>query len=286
MNQIQMWQLFVDIGLITSVLTMTTKAFKSSRLSSMLPKTRELESSLRTLIGDAESAGLQLNDQLLRREQNIQRALSEIQQSEARIMKAIADAEALQGKLQTTRTETIRVIQDLKQGFEQGVHSERSRLDERVSPELSNVPQMPRSAQPVPTSHVPEQEDTTFVAQSYTRAPSQNRVEPSQSSSQSTQKETSPATPRAKPQSTEAPTSASDLQRVYRSAELLIKEGKAIESIASQMKLPVEGVKLLAQMIEIEREEESKKREQGGKVASTDSRLGALGAIRRQTSAL
>ena len=103
MNQIQMWQLLVDIGLITSVLTMTTKAFKSSRLSSMLPKTRELESSLRTLIGDAEAAGLQLNDQLLRREQNIQKALSEIQQSEARIVKAIADAEALQGKLQVTR---------------------------------------------------------------------------------------------------------------------------------------------------------------------------------------
>jgi hypothetical protein len=92
MNQIQMWQLIVDIGLITSVLTMTMRAFKSSRLPSMLPKTRELEASLRSLIGDAETAGLQLNDQLLRREQNIQRALTEIQQSEARIAKAVAEA--------------------------------------------------------------------------------------------------------------------------------------------------------------------------------------------------
>ena len=66
----------------------------------------------------------------------------------------------------------------------------------------------------------------------------------------------------------------------------MIKEGRAVESVASQMKLPVEGVKLLAQMIEIEREEDSKKQDESGRLASADSRLGALGPIRRQTSAL
>ena len=294
MNQIQMWQLLVDIGLITSVLTMTTKAFKSSRLSSMLPKTRELESSLRTLIGDAEAAGLQLNDQLLRREQNIQKALSEIQQSEARIVKAIADAEALQGKLQVTRAETIRVIQDLKQGFEQGVQSERSRLEERAAAHES-VPPAPRQAQSTPPSYParheqreqsPSLEDTTFVAESYSRSPLQQRVELSQSPTRPQQRESSLPSSQASAQSAGAPTSAADLQRVYQSAEAMIKEGRAVESVASQMKLPVEGVKLLAQMIEIEREEDSKKKEDGGKFASADSRLGALGAIRRQTSVL
>lgn len=294
MNQIQMWQLLVDIGLITSVLTMTTRAFKSSRLSSMLPKTRELESSLRTLIGDAEAAGLQLNDQLLRREQNIQKALSEIQQSEARIVKAIADAEALQGKLQVTRAETVRVIQDLKQGFEQGVQSERSRLEERTAAHES-VPQAPRQAQSAPPSYAArhderergqEPEDTTFVAQSYGRSPLQQRVEVVQSPSRPLQREASVPSHQAAAQNAGTPTSAADLQRVYQSAEAMIKEGRAVESVASQMKLPVEGVKLLAQMIEIEREEDSKKKEESGRLASADSRLGALGAIRRQTSAL
>ena len=295
MNQIQMWQLLVDIGLITSVLTMTTKAFKSSRLSSMLPKTRELESSLRTLIGDAEAAGLQLNDQLLRREQNIQKALSEIQQSEARIVKAIADAEALQGKLQVTRAETVRVIQDLKQGFEQGVQSERSRLEERTAAAYESVPQAPRQTQSAPPSYAArhderergqESEDTTFVAQSYGRSPLQQRVEVVQSPSRPLQREASVPSHQAAAQNAGTPTSAADLQRVYQSAEAMIKEGRAVESVASQMKLPVEGVKLLAQMIEIEREEDSKKQDESGRLASADSRLGALGPIRRQTSAL
>ena len=295
MNQIQMWQLLVDIGLITSVLTMTTKAFKSSRLSSMLPKTRELESSLRTLIGDAEAAGLQLNDQLLRREQNIQRALSEIQQSEARIAKAISEAEALQSKLQVTRTETIRVIQDLKQGFEQGVQSERSRLEERTAMSYQDVHQTPRSAQSAGLSQTsraelrspaPQREDASFVAQSYAPSPLQQRVELSQAPSRPSQREAAASAAQAKSNNSGTPHSAAELQRVYQSAEILIKEGRAVESVASQMKLPVEGVKLLAQMIEIEREEDSKKREEDKRFVASDSRLGALAAIRRQTSVL
>jgi hypothetical protein len=51
------------------------------------------------------------------------------------------------------------------------------------------------------------------------------------------------------------------------------------------MKLPVEGVRLLAQMIEIEREEDTRKQE-AEPLAGTDARLGALAAIRRQTSVL
>ena len=68
MNQIQIWQLVIDLGLVASVLVMTVRAFKSSRLSTMLPQTRELEGSLRGLIGDAERAGQHLNEQLLSKE--------------------------------------------------------------------------------------------------------------------------------------------------------------------------------------------------------------------------
>jgi hypothetical protein len=66
----------------------------------------------------------------------------------------------------------------------------------------------------------------------------------------------------------------------------MIKEGQAVDSVASQMKLPVEGVKLLAQIVEIEREEASRRQDPAGKFATVDSRLGALGSMRRQTSLL
>jgi hypothetical protein len=292
MNQIQMWQLLVDIGLITSVMTMTVRAFKSSRLPSMLPKTRELEASLRGLIGDAETAGLQLNDQLLRREQNIQRALSEIQQSEARITKALAEAEALQNKLQQTRAETVRVIQDLKNGFERGVHSERARLEEQsaalhpAQPQAASVAPQAQAApayQAAPNQPAPQA--PTFVEQTYARTPLQRSIEvtnaPATAASAAQGGAANQATRRAAPTQ---PT-ATELQRIYKSAEVMLKDGQSLESVATQMKLPVEGVRLLAQMIEIEREEDTRKQE-AEPLAGTDARLGALAAIRRQTSVL
>ncbi len=286
MNQIQMWQLFIDIGLITSVLTMTVRAFKSSRLPSMLPKTRELEASLRSLIGDAETAGLQLNDQLLRREQNIQRALSEIQQSEARITKALAEAEALNNKLQQTRVETVRVIQDLKNGFERGVQSERARLEEDTGAphsvhsqvEVTTHQAPPASTyQATPSQAAPQ--GPVFVEQTYARTVPQRGVE-------GTTVASPPASPvRATRGAVSSQPSAAELQRIYKSAEVMLKEGQSLESVATQMKLPVEGVRLLAQMIEIESEEDTRKQETES-FAGADSRLGALAAIRRQTSVL
>jgi len=290
MNQIQLWQLLVDIGLITSVLTLTTRAFKTSRLPGMLPKTRELESSLRNLIGEAEAAGLSLNDQLLRREQNIQKALLEIQQSEARIVQALTEAQALQDKLQVTRNETVRVIQDLKAGFERGVQAERAKVEERQPSAIVAPPQQVAHTQAVqpPSPQTQEQRSSPerssdFVEQTYPRTPLQQSV----AVSAVTQMPKSAAQSNSASSSeTNTPISAADLKRVYQSAEILIKEGNAVESVASQMKLPVEGVKLLAQMIEIEREEDSRKQDPSGKYATTDSRLGALGGIRRQTSIL
>lgn len=294
MNQIQMWQLLVDIGLITSILTLTTRAFKASRLPGILPKTRELETSLRALIGEAEAAGLQLNDQLLRREQNIQKALSEIQQSESRIIKAIADADELQSKLQVTRNETVRVIQDLKVGFERGVQTERVRHEERHSTAVDvaaqaavNVPAPQAQLQPQARPQTPPPQAPrvsvgmadTFVEQTYPRTPLQRSVEVSAPTQSARGAAPSTNVPVSQP-------SPSDLRQSYQSAEVLIKEGNAVESVASQMKLPVEGVKLLAQMIEIEREEDSRKQDPSGKFATSDSRLGALGNIRRQTTSL
>lgn len=291
MNQIQMWQLLVDIGLITSVLTMTVRAFKSSRLPSMLPKTRELEVSLRSLIGDAETAGLQLNDQLLRREQNIQRALSEIQQSEARITKAIADAEALQNKLQQTRVETVKVIQDLKIGFERGVQSERARLEEQSASLHSVQPQMGAPVYQAPPAQSYQaappqaaQQAHTFVEQTYARTPLQRNVEVTASTSHVTPSSHGNVEPQSSRRAHAQPNPA-ELQKVYKSAEVMLKEGQTLESVASRMKLPVEGVRLLAQMIEIEREEGSRKQE-AEPLPGADARLGALAAIRRQTSAL
>lgn len=286
MTQIHMWQLFIDIGLISSVMAVTMKALKASRIPGMLPKTRELEASLRSLIAEAEQAGMQLNEQLLRREQNIQKSLSEIQEHEARMTTMLAEAELLQSKLQATRTETVRIVQDLRAGFERGMQSETGRLAEQLVAERASASTVKSQMSPHNPSRLAQQieierasvlpnqlEQGGFVEHVYSSTPSSNPLSSSVSSS----------APRP-PASSQA--SAADLQRTYQSAELMIKEGQAVESVASQMKLPIEGVKLLAQMIEVEREEDTRRQDPSGKFATVDSRLGALGSLRRQTSVL
>lgn len=283
MNQIQMWQLFVDIGLITSVLTMTMRAFKSSRIPSMLPQTRELEASLRNLINEAERAGHQLNDQLLRREQNIQKSLSEMQGIEERVMGALAEGESLQAKLQATRTETIRLVQDLKSGLERGVQTERVRYEDATprysmsSPVEDVRPQASQalSANASESKKARIAQDEEFIAQTYSRSESA----PLQQSAAASRSQSQASAPSAQ-------ISPQELKRVYESAESLIRQGQAVELVASQMKLPVDGVRRLAQMIEIERDEDTRRQDPFSKVPTTDSRLGALGSIRRQTSTL
>ena len=268
MNQIQIWQLVIDLGLVASVLVMTVRAFKSSRLSTMLPQTRELEGSLRGLIGDAERAGQHLNEQLLHREQNIQRNLTSIQDTEARLSKMIAEAETLHQKLQATRVETIKVVQDLKSGLEQGMVSEQGRY------EASVAPQREARSQVAPQQAAHREGD--FARESFSRsghgydtAAASQREQRTAQTAADTGAETAP-----------------DLKTIYEAAETMIKQGAAIEQVARQTRIPVEGVRLLAQMIEIEREEGSRKQDPFAKVPTTDSRLGALGGIKRQTTVL
>jgi hypothetical protein len=71
------------------------------------------------------------------------------------------------------------------------------------------------------------------------------------------------------------------LKEVYGRAESMIKEGKELEAIARATKLPMEGVKRLAQMIEIEREEEQERERLAPRNRQGDPRLGALGSTRR-----
>jgi hypothetical protein len=74
-----------------------------------------------------------------------------------------------------------------------------------------------------------------------------------------------------------------ELQRIYATAEDMIKQGQELEQVCAQTKLPAEEVRLLSEMIEVERDEEERKK-RSRIPAGADPRLGALGAIRRQTT--
>ena len=102
------------------------------------------------------------------------------------------------------------------------------------------------------------------------------RVKSPRASEWASFEEDSPSTPPAKETS---PVQA--LQQLYGKAEMLLKEGRKAEEVSRATKLPMEGVKSLAEMIEIEREEEQEQERARSRSASGDPRLGALGASRR-----
>lgn len=83
-----------------------------------------------------------------------------------------------------------------------------------------------------------------------------------------------------------APRSTSELQRVYAAAEVLLKQGQKLEQVVAQTRLPEEEVRMLSQMIEVERDEEERKARASSATIAGDPRLGALGSIRRQTTSL
>jgi len=77
---------------------------------------------------------------------------------------------------------------------------------------------------------------------------------------------------------------AGELQKVYAAAEQMLRDGMEFDRVAAQTKLPVEGVKMLSQMIEVDRTNDSASENSSATTRSGDPRLGALGATRRQTN--
>jgi hypothetical protein len=74
------------------------------------------------------------------------------------------------------------------------------------------------------------------------------------------------------------------LHDLYQTAETMLKSGRRPQEVSERTKLPFDGVQRLAQMIEIEREEQVEKQKFDSIRTEQDSRLGALATSRRSSS--
>lgn len=251
----------VDLGLVTSILIFAFRWMKTSRAQAMIPKTLELEATLRALISEADAAGRHLNEQLLRREQNLQRFLGDIEESGQRLSRSIEQGDERSKEIALAIENCRELISELKATY----RTERDELRTQKS-DARNVGDAPRRN--------PQAERQTA-----TPAPREDvvvREEP--------QVQPKPAPRRAPEQ--QAPRSTADIQRVYAAAEILLKQGKKLEQVIAQTRLPEDEVRMLSQMIEVERDEEMRKAKEAEQTKNSDPRLGALGSIRRQTTTL
>ena len=287
LNQLSLWQMMVDLGLITAILVMALRWMKGSRAQALLPQTLELEASLRNLIDEAEASGRQLNDQLLRRESNIQKYLTELEESERRITRSVIEGEEVSKRLEVATSAAQRNTAQSNAAQQERGDSYKARayaveLDDAKAPALqAPAPQAraTRSAaeapaattQQAPRRSAPLQSSASVQHSSYSNAPKIISRPPSAAgnTTQAYQKAAQP--------------SSSELQQIYALAEQMLKQGAEFEQVAQRTKLPLDGVKMLSQMIETERDEESMQELQAGQVIAGDPRLGALGTTRRQT---
>lgn len=299
LNQLSLWQMMVDLGLITAILVMALRWMKGSRAQALMPQTLELEASLRNLIDEAEASGRQLNDQLLRRESNIQKYLTELEESERRITRSVIEGEEVSKRLEVAASAAQRNATQRNAAQSNTAQQERGdsykargyavELDDTEAPALqAHAPQAARAPQTRTTRSAAEAPAATTQQAPRRSAPLQSSASVQHSSYSNAPKIIS-RPPSAAGNTTQAyqkaaQPSSSELQQVYALAEQMLKQGAEFEQVAQRTKLPLNGVKMLSQMIEIERDEESTQELQAGQVIAGDPRLGALGTTRRQTN--
>jgi len=274
-NQISIWQMVVDLCLVTSILVMAFRSIKTSRVQAILPKALEIEATLRRAMLEAETTGRHVNDQLLRREQNIHKYVSELERHEKDLSLSITEAESLAKELSLSCESARREGKDLQSAL-----IEAECLTKSLT--TAGVVETARSR----NEAIPERET---IAERVPRR--QSRATASSEAAFSTRQQSPRAeewlddnyeeVPREEVVDERPQSKVGALQEVYGRAESMIKEGKELEVIARATKLPMDGVKRLAQMIEIEREEEQERQRANPRRQHTDPRLGALGMMRR-----
>jgi hypothetical protein len=279
-NQIATWQMVIDLCLVTSILVMAFRAIRSSRVQSLIPQMIDLEARVSKLVTEAEGVARHLNDQLLRREQNIHKYVTELEQREKEISLTVVESESLSKELSLMCEGARRESAELAQ-----IISSASRV--RTSGAAASEPRMPRRAEEsrrterLRTSEYSVDEDEHMFQ------------EPRQFSSRGASRRASEWLEQEDFQADPEPTPAASarsgvqtLQDLYHTAEEMLKSGRKPKEVSEKTKLPFEGVERLAQMIEIEREERKVEREKAAMTPDRDSRLGALGVSRRPTSTL
>lgn len=281
-SQLSMWQIVVDLCLVTSILVMAFRGIKTSRMQALLPQALELQVSLRKAIAEAESASRHINDQLLRREQNLHKYVTQLERHEKELSLAVVEAESLTKELhlacESARIESKELATVIDEGealkHSVTIASQPTQAPSSRSAGRSAATRAP-SSKPAAKASVAQDEVQFSTKRSSRRAaewiPAEEPMDVTDTVAEDREERTAPG--------------MQALQELYGRAESMLKQGQALEQVSRVTSLPVEGVKRLAEMIEIEREEEvSQQKTRKGSKAPADPRLGALGIGRRPDS--
>jgi hypothetical protein len=270
---VSVWQMVIDLCLVTAILVMAFRFARSSRAHLLLPRIVELEGRIGLLMAETEGRAKHITEQLIRREQGIAKHVAEIERREKDIGLTLSEGEALAKELslicEGARREAVELERIVAEARAQGEHfrgatRDRERASERRAASRSEGEDYIRG-------DICEDLNEGFVAERASargRTPQRSAAEEGSTSTQ---------------QGERSRGALKDLQASYRAAEGMLKEGRAAGEVAERTNIPIEGVERLAQMIEIERLDGDRGGQRYGVPlkSTADPRLGALGFSRR-----
>jgi hypothetical protein len=283
------WQLATDLLLLCSLVYLSFQFVRSPRINAQLRAVRELESALRVLVREADGAGRSLNDQLMRRQQALEKALIDADLTEQRLQKVVAaqspsaaTIEATASARNTTRqTRTAPDAEEttnsqLRRSIEVGQDNPQAQWNK------VNIYGEPIQAEPISEAKAPGRaQQRAMRTYSPLKAAVQTEIVAEETPMQPTPSKRSE---RIKPSAVKEAEDA--IEDLYATAEELLRAGEGLALVAARTNLPISDIRALSQMIIGERAVAETKQGPLPPVVDEDPRLGVMATMKRQTITL
>lgn len=155
-TSIAMWSLGADVALMGSILLFVYRVLRNPTNPRGLRQLGELEGTIRSLIREAEGSGKSLNDQLIRRQEGLEKLLFDLEACEKRIHRLQSRAEETRGGVDVSMVKVQKALDALNAAlarFQTRELQVRYVAERGVVPEeapTSQIVQAPNPAQSVP----------------------------------------------------------------------------------------------------------------------------------------
>lgn len=299
MNHLELWKLATDVLLLMALVHLCFQFVRSPRISAASRQLRELESALRALIREADGAGRTLNEQLMHRQQSLEKILIDAQLAEQRISEAAASSRMEEPRT-TPREEPAYERSAAPRSSATASSSSRtikmSGPSETLEPASFPATTRGRAVETVEQGADEEESTITFGAtniygEPIEAAPAPAAPEPAMGKARRRAMETySPLSAKIEKEvkpSAKAKAAQGSIEDLYASAEQLLRAGNDLMAVANRTKLPIEDVRALSQMIIGERAvAENAARASKPAEIDEDPRLGVMTKMKRQTITL
>lgn len=285
-SDVTTWRLLADTLLMGTLLYFCVRSLRSPTNPKTIRQVGELESTLKGLIREAEASGKGLNDQLLRRQDALEKVLLDLETAEQRITRGMKGAEDTGMTLEHAVGKAHRAIKQLAEAIERSEEAATNlpKNDPILPVEIPKPPSFEEAIRVQPRRETrersfdlsPARSERSFDPQPLEEAPRSRPL----AASVERHVERAPADRTPLDRAPVDRSIGSELAKVYSAAEQMLRAGEDLHTVHRRTKLPMEQVQRLSQLVNQEGIEE----EELPPPPKVDPRLGVLGGASRRNS--